>query len=66
MQAMARDLEQTVRDLQKTAIGNCAKRIEEAAHKSRKKPGSDPDATSPCGEKPLHGVTACLRDKYGL
>jgi len=63
---MARDLEQTVRYLQKTAIGNCAKRIEEARHKPGKKPGSDPDAAGPCGRSSLHGVTACLRDKYGL
>jgi hypothetical protein len=63
---MARDLEQTVRDLQTTAIGNCRKRIEEAAHKPGKKSGGDPDAAGPCGERSRHGVTSGLRDKYGL
>ena len=62
---MARDLEQTVKDLQKTAIGNCMKRIEDA-HKPGKKPGSDPDAAGPCGERSNHGVTTVLKDKYGL
>jgi len=63
---MARDLEQTVRNLQETAIGNCAKRIEEARYKPGKKPGSDPDTVGSCGRSSAHGVTACLRDKYGL
>jgi len=63
---MMRDLEQTVRDLQKTVIGNCAKRIEEARHKPGKKPGSEPDTADPGGRGFTHGVTACLRDKHGL
>jgi len=65
---MARDLEQTVRDLQNTAIGNCRKRIEEAAHKPRSPPARDQeDRDIPCcGRKNTHGVTSLLRDKYGL
>jgi hypothetical protein len=66
--AMAQDLEQTISALQTTAIGNCRKRIEEAAHKPKKIPGGDPaDSGAPCRDKkPKHGMTSVLRDKYGL
>jgi len=64
---MTRDLEQTVKDLQNTAIGNCRKRIEEAAHKPKIPPDGDHNGNVPCCErKTPRGVTSLLKDKYGL
>jgi len=65
---MARDLEQIVRDLQNTAIGNCRKRIEEAARRPRSPSARAQEGKDiPCCEqKTTHGVTSLLRNKYGL
>jgi hypothetical protein len=64
---MAQDLEQTVRELQTTAIGNCRKRIEEAARRPGLPRGDPADKVTPCRDKkPPHGVTSAIRNKYGL
>ncbi|MGA2105143.1 MAG: hypothetical protein ABSG06_07090 [Methanoregula sp.] len=63
-QTMTQDLLKTIRAMQNTAIGNCRKRIEEAAQKPKKE--KDNDEARSNHEKPLHGVTSLLKDKYGL
>jgi len=65
---MAQDLLKTITALQNTAIGNCRKRIEDAAAKTKKILGSDPQdagAQRTCG-KPPRGVTSILKGKHGL
>ncbi len=68
MRTMAQDLLETISALQNTAIGNCRKRIEDAAAKTKKILGSDPrdaDEQRKC-EKPSRGVTSVLKGKHGL
>jgi len=65
---MAQDLLKTIWALQNTAIGNCRKRLEDAAAKTKKIIRSDPqdaDAQRTC-EKPSRGVTSILKGKHGL
>ena len=57
MRTMAQDLLETISALQNTAIGNCRKRIEDAAAKTKEIIGSDPqdaDEQRKC-EKPRAG-----------
>jgi hypothetical protein len=67
-QTMVQDLLRTIRALQNTAIGNSRKRIEKAAQKPKKSVDNDATetGTSSNHEKPIHGVTSILKDKYGL
>jgi len=65
---MAQDLLQTISALQNTAVGNCRKRIAEAALKAKGILGSDAPGTEtadPCGKPPC-GVTSVLKRKHGL
>lgn len=65
---MTQDLLKTINALQNTAIGNCRKRIDEAAAKTRGIIGRNPrddDAESP-DRKPPCGVTSVLKEKHGL
>ncbi len=63
---MAQDLLQTISTLQNTAIGNCRKRIEDAALKAKGIIRNGPkDADTRCHEPP-HGVTSVLKRKHGL
>ena len=65
---LAQDLLKTISTLQDTAIGNCRKRIEEAAAKTKGLVGSDSHddgAAHPC-QKPSCGVTSILKEKRGL
>jgi hypothetical protein len=65
---MAQDLLKTISVLQNTAIGNCRKRIADAALRAKGIIGSDPpdaEAPGPC-KKPQCGVTSVLKRKHGL
>jgi len=65
---MTKNLLNTIHALQNTAIGNCRKRIEEAALRAKGAIGSDPkegDAPCTCHE-PQCGVTSILKRKHGL
>jgi hypothetical protein len=65
---MAQDLLKTISVLQNTAIGNCRKRIEDAALRAKGIIKSDPpdaDAPGPY-QKPQCGVTSVLKRKHGL
>jgi len=68
VQTLAQDLLKTICSLQDTAIGNCRKRIEEAAAKTKgilRSDSHDEDAErSP--KKPSCGVTSILKEKHGL
>lgn len=65
---MAQDLFQTISALQNTAIGNCRKRIADAALKAKGILGSDAPGTEPRDSchKPPCGVTSVLKRKHGL
>jgi hypothetical protein len=64
---MAQDLMKTISAMRDTAVGNCRKRIEDAARKAKgmiedpKKRGPEP-AVAP----PACGVTSILKRKHGL
>ncbi|MGA2120729.1 MAG: hypothetical protein ABSG49_01645 [Methanoregula sp.] len=65
---MAQDLMKTISVLQNTAIGNCRKRIEDAALRAKGIIASNPpdtDAPGPC-QKPQCGVTSVMKRKHGL
>jgi len=65
---MAQDLLRTISALQNTAIGNCRKRIADAALKAKVILGSDDldtETADPC-RKPPCGVTSILKRKHGL
>jgi hypothetical protein len=65
---MVQDLMKTISALQNTAIGNCRKRIADAALKAKGLIGSDPpesDTPNLC-QKPPCGVTSVLKRKHGL
>jgi hypothetical protein len=64
---MAQDLMKTISALQNAAVGNCKKRIADAALRAKGIIGSDPpdtETTEPC-RKPLCGVTSILKRKHG-
>jgi len=61
---MAQDLLRTLRELQNTAIGNCRKRIDEAARRARRRHESEDRDVD--GKPTGHDVTSQLREKYGL
>jgi len=65
---MAQDLLKTISTLQNAAIGNCRKRIEDAALRAKGIIRSGPkDADIPCQcQEPPHGVTSVLKRKHGL
>lgn len=65
---MAQDLLRTISALQNTAIGNCRKRIADAALKAKGILGSDATDTEPVDpcRKPPCGVTSILKRKHGL
>ena len=68
VQTLAQDLLKTINTLQTTAIGNCRKRIDEAAAKTKGLVGSDShddDIVRP-RQKPSCGVTSILKEKHGL
>lgn len=68
VQALAQDLLKTINTLQNTAIGNCRKRIEEAAVKTKGLVGNDShdeEIVHP-NQKPSCGVTSVLKEKHGL
>ena len=65
---MAQDLLRTISALQNTAIGNCRKRIADAALKAKGILSSDDldaETPDPC-RKPPCGVTSILKRKHGL
>ena len=65
---MAQDLLRTISALQNTAIGNCRKRIADAALKAKGILGSDDldtETVDSC-RKPPCGVTSVLKRKHGL
>jgi len=65
---MAQDLLRTISALQTTAIGNCRKRIADAALKAKGILGSDdpdPETVDSCHTPPC-GVTSVLKRKHGL
>jgi hypothetical protein len=65
---MAQDLIKTISALQNAAIGNCRKRIADAALRAKGIIGNDPPDTEnpePC-RKPQCGVTSILKRKHGL
>jgi hypothetical protein len=58
----------TISVLQNTAIGNCRKRIEDAALRAKgiiRSDSPDAGAPGPC-QKPHCGVTSVLKRKHGL
>ncbi|WP_321505539.1 hypothetical protein [uncultured Methanoregula sp.] len=65
---MAQDLMKMIGAMRQTAVGNCRKRIEDAARKAKGMIGSD----APEGERengsvpPPCGVTSILKRKHGL
>ena len=65
---MTKNLLNTIHALQNTAIGNCRKRIEEAALRAKGAIGSDPrEGEAPSSHRePQCGVTSVLRRKHGL
>jgi len=66
--AMAQDLMKTISVLQKAAVGNCRKRIEDAALRAKGIIRNDPpDADAPEQyQRPQCGVTSVLKRKHGL
>lgn len=68
VQAMAQDLLKTITSLQNTAVGNCRKRVEEAAAKTKGiLRGDSQDAdTDHLHRKSSCGVTSILKEKHGL
>ena len=65
---MTKNLLKTISSLQNTAIGNCRKRIEEAALRAKDAIGSDQtagDTQCTCHESQC-GVTSILKRKHGL
>jgi hypothetical protein len=65
---MAQDLLKTISTLQNAAIGNCRKRIEDAALRAKgiiRSGPKDADAQCRCHDPP-HGVTSVLKRKHGL
>lgn len=68
VRVMAQDIMKTISVLQNAAVGNCRKRIADAALKAKGILGSDPpdtDAPDPY-RKPPCGVTSILKRKHGL
>jgi hypothetical protein len=65
---MAQDLLQTISALQNTAIGNCRKRIADAALRAKGILGRDTPGTETADScrKPPCGVTSVLKRKHGL
>ena len=68
VQTLAQDLFKTIDTLQNTAIGNCRKRIDEAAAKTKGIIGSDShdDGAVHPRQDPSRGVTSILKEKHGL
>jgi hypothetical protein len=65
---MARDIMNTISALQSAAVGNCRKRIADAALRAKGIIGADPpDPETPdlC-RKPACGVTSVMKRKHGL
>lgn len=65
---MAQDIMKTISALQTAAVGNCRKRIADAALRAKGIIGADPpDADTPdlC-RQPACGVTSVLKRKHGL
>jgi len=63
---MAQDLLKTIGSLKAIAIGNCRKRIEEAARKATGITGSDSQDAERLRGKPPCGVTRIQKEKHGL
>jgi hypothetical protein len=64
---MTQDGMKTIGALRAAAVGNCRKRIEDAARKAKEMIGREPpeDQGNVCGEPP-YGVTSVLKRKHGL
>ena len=65
---MAQDIMKTIGLMREAAVGNCRKRIEDAARRAKamigkEVPGEERDAV--CGPPPC-GVTSILKRKHGL
>jgi hypothetical protein len=68
VRVMAQDIMSTISALQSAAIGNCRKRIADAALRAKGVLGSEPpdkDGADLC-RKPPCGVTSVLKRKHGL
>lgn len=65
---MAQDLITTIGAMRDTAIGNCRKRIEDAARKAKGMIGNDIPEHEPETKNapPACGVTSILKGKHGL
>jgi hypothetical protein len=68
VQATVQDLLKIINSLQDTAIGNCRKRLEDAAAKAKRSVGKDAqdEVKHPLIQKPSCGVTSVLKEKHGL
>lgn len=65
--AMAQDLMRTISAMRETAVGNCRKRIEDAARKAREMIDDTPEHTPETRNgPPACGVTSILKRKHGL
>nr|WP_319377042.1 hypothetical protein [uncultured Methanoregula sp.] len=65
---MAQDLIKTIGAMRDTAIGNCRKRIEDAARKAKGMIGTETPECEPETKNaaPACGVTSILKRKHGL
>lgn len=65
---MANDLLETISTLQNMAIGNCRKRIEAEAAKTRGLFRNDTsgERSHDTRKKPAYGVTSVLKERHGL
>jgi hypothetical protein len=65
---MAQDFMKTIGAMREAAIGNCRKRIEDAAERAKGMMGREAPAGEQgkvCGQSPC-GVTSILKRKHGL
>jgi hypothetical protein len=65
---MAQDIMKTISALREAAIGNCRKRVEDAARRAKGPAGNenpDGDQDRTC-RQPQCGMTSVLKRKYGL
>ncbi|MFA4860128.1 hypothetical protein [Methanoregula sp.] len=65
---MAQDFMKTISAMRQAAVGNCRKRIEDAARKAKGMIGDETpegDQGKTCGQ-PQYGVTSVLKRKHGL
>ena len=65
---MAQDFVKTISAMREAAVGNCRKRLEDAARKAKgiigdEEPGCDQEKTC---MQPQYGVTSLLKKKHGL